>query len=91
MAKIEDLAFLNAFGVSHPISARTLWQQLLNQTFFNDPETETWKKSITTILDHGCLANRILTAYLKKPDRDNLESIYRRLNLCLMKGQLFEA
>ncbi len=91
-AKITDAAYLRALGAGHRgcLSAAQLWRHLLSAVPL--PETADrgrWEQALDCILEHGCLAHRILRALQGSPAPVRLRETYRRLCDCLATGSLF--
>jgi len=64
-----------------------LWQHLFVE-LYGDLSTET-RQHIGHILEHGCLATRILRHTGRTPSQEKLRTVYAQLANCLEQGRLF--
>ncbi len=92
-ALIDDQAFLRLFQFpERRCTARELWYHLLETAALGTPEElKIWQSSLDTILQHGPLARRILSAVGKDCRRSYLAQVYRELCNCLSENRLFLA
>ena len=91
-AKITDAAYLRALGASHRgcLSAAQLWRHLLSEVSLPaTADRSRWEQALDCILEHGCLAHRILRALQGSTAPVRLRETYRRLCDCLATGSLF--
>jgi hypothetical protein len=64
-----------------------LWQHLFVDLYGEiSPEA---RQPIAHILEHGCLASRILRHTGRTPSPDKLRTVYRELADCTRTGRLF--
>jgi len=92
-AVIGNRAYLSMFGLDRDrATAKELWRHLVT-TLGREQwgELKSFLPELTTILDRGPLARRILDALGKHPGLDNIAAIYRALCDCLGKGRMFLA
>lgn len=86
---VEDKSFLSAFGLDSPVSVKEVWKSILK----NIPTTSAYQKAnraiINTILDQGCLSERILRALGSTSTPEKIESVYKKLSSCLAENKLF--
>lgn len=92
-AIIDNRRYLDAFGFPERGRARVvdLWQHLIESLLAAEPGFAEWSAPLAMILNHGCLARRIIRATGPEPDRAMLEDVYRRLAACAADGRLFDA
>ncbi len=87
---VENSAYLKVMGASGPCTAIELWRHLTGLIDTHHPE---WiaphREALDVILNHGCLALRILRATGDDPDRPKLHQVYSRLCDGLMAGKPF--
>lgn len=86
-AVITDAEFLSAWGLPdrHPCASQDVWRHILAD--YTSPEPELGE-SLSTILDRGTLATRMLTHLPPKPDRSALADLYHMLAQCLAEGRM---
>lgn len=86
---VEDKSFLSAFGLDSPVSVKEVWKSILK----NIPGTSAYQKAnrtiINTILEQGCLSERILRALGSTSAPEKIESVYKKLSSCLAENKLF--
>ncbi len=91
LAKIQDAAYLKALG--YPGAACTageLWRHLTARTLAGDAALHAEvNPALGVILEHGCLARRIIAATGANPDDATIERVYRRLGECLANNTPF--
>jgi gamma-glutamyl:cysteine ligase YbdK (ATP-grasp superfamily) len=92
-AVIDNRRFLESFGYPERGRAhiRDLWQHVVESLLAHQPSFAEWSSALTTILERGCLARRIMDATGPNPDRGTLYEVYARLAACLASGTLFAA
>ena len=92
LAVVDDREFLRSFGYPERGRARVrdLWQHLIESFLSREPGYADWSPALETILEHGCLARRILRATEGETDRETLQAVYERLADCLARGEIFE-
>jgi gamma-glutamyl:cysteine ligase YbdK (ATP-grasp superfamily) len=87
-AVIYDDEYLRLFGYpGDSCTVGELWQHLFAGLPELTAESSPWHEPLTTIVDEGPLARRILDAL---PDND-LETVYEELCRCLQEGEIFHA
>lgn len=85
---LEDFEYLDCFGVRDArISVVDLWKRLYDQLKSDIPPD--YRAPLELILNSGPLARRILAALPQNFNRDELNSVYRRLANCLSAGEMF--
>jgi len=86
---VEDKSFLSAFGMDSPVSVKEVWKSILK----NIPGTSAYQKAnrtiINTILEQGCLSERILRELGSTSAPEKIESVYKKLSSCLAENKLF--
>ncbi|MCA9119689.1 MAG: glutamate--cysteine ligase [Planctomycetaceae bacterium] len=87
-AVIDDVQFLQAFGLNAPLTAADLWRQLAAPLLASTTEHS---PALRVILDEGPLSRRILKHVAQRPSGDELLDTYRRLSDCLATGAMFHA
>ncbi|MBI2477664.1 MAG: glutamate--cysteine ligase, partial [Planctomycetia bacterium] len=85
-AVIDDAEFLNAFGMSAPVTAGELWRQLATPLL--EPATE-FAPALRVILEQGPLSRRILKRVGNASSDASLIDTYRELCNCLATGTTF--
>lgn len=93
-AVVDNPRFLACFGYPERggrARMSELWQHLIESQLEKTAGFDAWREPLTTILEHGCLARRILEATGPQPDRDALRAVYARLADCLAQGETFVA
>lgn len=87
-AVITNRDFLLMFGMlRESATAGELWRHLYQQ--LRDGLSESTRIRIAHILDHGCLAQRILRRTGERPSREQLIDAYRELAACLKEDRPF--
>jgi len=93
-AAIDDAGYLDLLG-ARDAGVRTagdLWRHLSAAVWpAGSPERERWGDCVTTILERGCLARRILAAAGPSPAAGRLREVYAELCDCLVEGRAFGA
>lgn len=87
-AFITDVAYLKAFGVDQPVTAKQLWRQLAAPMLASSGENAA---ALRVILDHGPLARRILSRVGDSVEDAILFETYTELCDCLAAGEMFRA
>lgn len=101
-AMIRDRDYLEAFGIhAKEASASDVWHHLLETVVARDSGlTDAWSGALTTILEEGTLARRLVRAAAgENPsvaarfslDGDHLREVYSRLCDCLKENRMFHA
>jgi gamma-glutamyl:cysteine ligase YbdK (ATP-grasp superfamily) len=99
-AMIRDRDYLEAFGIhAREASARDVWRHLVETVVARDGGlTDAWSYAMSTILDEGPLARRIVHAVAgENPgvaarlglDREKLHDVYGKLCDCLANNRMF--
>lgn len=81
-ATLANKDFLLMFGLmQEKATARELWRHLFGQ--LKDDLSPGAQEAIAHILDHGCLAERIMRRVGAKPDAPTILTVYKELAACL--------
>ncbi|WP_437227437.1 glutamate-cysteine ligase family protein [Planctomicrobium sp. SH661] len=90
---IANPLYLRQFGIDTPsITLNQLWRKLYETVCSQHAGfAPQYGPALETILNEGCLAQRILNALATQTDRTSLQRVYRRLADCLAQGELFHA
>jgi len=89
-AVVDAPGLLCALGLpADPTSAGEIWRRLLDRYPPDDPARE-WVDSLTTVLEQGPLARRLVAASGDAPDRARLRDVYLRLCESLEANHPFE-
>ncbi|MEZ5988426.1 MAG: glutamate-cysteine ligase family protein [Planctomycetota bacterium] len=90
-AELGDERLLRALGWDGPARVRAgeLWAALCERWLPAEERDPAWDPALAAILDHGCLARRILRALGPGFDRPRLAEVYARLADCLRHGRPF--
>ena len=90
-AIITDREYLELMGFPAPrCEARELWQHLIASIIPKQtPQSQIWQEALTTQLEQGPLARRILQAVNLDFSPARLETVYRELCDCLEDGRMF--
>ena len=88
-ARIANRDYLLMFGLmkQEQMSAHKLWQHLFVELYGD--LSEGCRQHIAHILEHGCLASRILKHTGKTPDHATLKRVYCELANCLAEDRAF--
>jgi len=70
------------------MTAGKLWEHLFNE--LRSELSENAQRGISHILQHGCLASRILSRTGKEPSRERIIEVYTELATCLQDDRPFE-
>ncbi len=86
---VANRDYLLMFGLmkQEQMSAAKIWQHLFVELY--EELSEDARTHVGLILEHGCLASRILRHTGPKPDRDRLRTVYRQLAGCLLDDRPF--
>jgi gamma-glutamyl:cysteine ligase YbdK (ATP-grasp superfamily) len=83
---IANRDYLLMFGLMRDsLTANELWRHLYQQV--RADLSEAARLRIAHILDHGCLAQRILKHTGPKPTREKIVEVYRELAVCLQENR----
>jgi len=86
---IDDAIYLAAFGLSSPISVQELWKHILSLIPSNTVYEQRWQTNINTILDRGCLSERIIKAMHEDHSPEHIKTIFKELSVCLAENRMF--
>ncbi|MBL7944426.1 MAG: glutamate--cysteine ligase [Flavobacteriales bacterium] len=88
-ARIANRDYLLMFGLmkQEQMSAHKLWQHLFVELYGD--LSESCRQHIAHILEHGCVASRILKHTGKTPDHETLKRVYGELASCLAEDRAF--
>lgn len=88
-AKIANRDYLLMFGLmkQEHMSAQKLWQHLFVELYGD--LSDGCRQHIAHILEHGCLAARMLKHTGKQPSLEKLKQVYRQLAQCLEEDRPF--
>jgi gamma-glutamyl:cysteine ligase YbdK (ATP-grasp superfamily) len=88
-AVLANRDYLLMFGLmkQEHMTAQKLWQHLFVELY--GELSEGARQHIAHILEHGCLAQRILARTGKKPTLDKLRAVYGELAKCLDEDRAF--
>jgi len=88
-AVIANRDYLLMFGLmkQEQMSAQKLWQHLFVELYGD--LSEGCRQHIAHILEHGCLAARILKQTGKKPSLEKIRAVYTQLAACLEADRAF--
>lgn len=86
---IDDTSYLAAFGMPSPISVKDLWKHILTLMPANTIHDQRWQSIIHTILDKGCLSERVINAMHHDHSADQIKTIYKELSKCLAENRMF--
>jgi len=86
-ALIEDPQYLQAFGMSTPVTASEFWRHLAAPLI---ESTNEHQHALRLVLDQGPLARRILKHIARGPSEARLRDTYRELSDCLATGKMFQ-
>lgn len=86
---IENRQFLEAFGLSSPITVGELWTHLLGQIPAESGYAKKWQEVIRTILEKGSLSERIISAMHADKSDNQIKNIFKELSTCLAENKMF--
>jgi len=87
--EVNDSAYLDAFGIKTPTSAKDIWVTLLEKIPALTPYQKKNREVINTILKEGSLAERIIHALDNDVSEQRIKKIYYQLSVCLAENKLF--
>lgn len=89
-ARIENAAYLKAWGFDQTVSGKELWAHLIEKVNESFPsQMQEWISLIRQINANGTLAERIMKDLGADFDQDRLRTTYRKLSECLQTDTLF--
>lgn len=90
-AKITAQGYARLFGINDAgsLTANDLWRHLAAELKIGEGLEAPSRAALTTILEQGPLARRILNATGASPSRERLADVYRRLCENLAAGEMF--
>ncbi len=86
---IDDISFLAVFGMTSPTSVKDVWKHILSIMPGNKIYEQRWQSIIHTILDKGCLSERIINAMHSDRSSEHIKTIYQELSVCLAENRMF--
>ncbi len=88
-ANLANRDYLLMFGLmkQEQMSAHKLWQHIFVELY--GELSDDCRQHIAHILEHGCLAHRILKHTGKAPDHTTLMRVYGQLAICLAEDRAF--
>ena len=91
-AVINSSEYPVAFGLTAPCTVGELWKHIYQRLVDSGSTTlKNWDEEITTVLEDGPLAKRIVTAMQGDDSRESIIHVYRKLADCLAQDKLFIA
>jgi hypothetical protein len=89
-AVIRNQAYREALGYKGAAcTAMDLWRHLIENTLFGGAGWAEWRPSLEVLLEHGCLARRIVAAVGSKVSPGKIDEVYRSLAQCLATNTPF--
>ncbi|MEQ8477269.1 glutamate-cysteine ligase family protein [Fulvivirga sp.] len=90
-AIIDNKEYLQVFGIDKEnIEAKEVWRHIFAKVSEAYPdEMAPWKETITTIINKGTLASRILKVLDNVYSEDNIKLVYQELADCLANNEMF--
>jgi gamma-glutamyl:cysteine ligase YbdK (ATP-grasp superfamily) len=91
-AVISNADYRRLFGLEdrEPVTAGDIWKHLAEAAGPDSrSEHNSVRPAVRTLLEHGPLAKRILTAVGPEPGREQIAAVYRQLCDCLATGRMF--
>lgn len=90
--RIADRAYLSMFGLSgrESLSAGELWEHIAGACLDGFEHDPAWDKPLSTVLEKGCLARRILASLDGDFRKERVKETYLRLCDCLERGEVFD-
>jgi carboxylate-amine ligase len=85
-AEIDDMDYLNLFGITQPVSVGDLLNVILEKTTSSESN---WFSIIQTILEKGSLSERIIKSIDGDFSHKKLKDVYTQLSECLAENKLF--
>ena len=86
---IENRQYLEAFGLSSPITVGELWALLLGKFPAESGYAKKWQEVIRTILERGSLSERIISAMHADKSDNQIKNIFKELSTCLAENKMF--
>lgn len=91
-ATVASPAYARLFGVRRNVaSAGALWRHIIDEALPALEPASEWSDALDVILEHGCLARRIVHSVGPDADPARILTEYRRLSTCLAEGTMYEA
>ena len=89
--QLEDPAYTSHFGYAGPLpcTVQQLWADLMERHSQAGSAVAQCRPALDVVLQHGCLARRIMTALGTGWGPEELRNVYGRLADCLATGNLF--
>ncbi|WP_272023843.1 glutamate-cysteine ligase family protein [Olleya namhaensis] len=84
---ISDLNYLELFDLKDAATVKDIWKHLYS--LVKENISEDYQKALETILTHGTLSTRIVTALKQDVSVKNITHIYNQLAQCLQNNLLF--
>lgn len=85
-AKLHNPDFLLMFGMEQEeATANELWRHIFNEV--KDGISKEGQTCLQYILDHGCLAKRILKRTGLVPEKEQIIAVYKELAVCLQEDR----
>ncbi|PKG50546.1 glutamate-cysteine ligase family protein [Olleya sp. 1-3] len=84
---ISDLNYLELFDLNDAATVKDIWKHLYS--LVKENISEDYQKALETILTHGTLSTRIVTALKQDVSVKNITHIYNQLAQCLQNNVLF--
>jgi carboxylate-amine ligase len=84
---IENLDYLNAFGLTKATTANDLLKYLVEK--LSSGVIDKWKPELNTILTDGNLSERIVKALNGNTSHESIQKVYRQLCGCLSQNKMF--
>ncbi|WP_282068799.1 glutamate-cysteine ligase family protein [Olleya namhaensis] len=84
---ISDLNYLELFDLKDAATVKDIWKHLYS--LVKENISEDYQKALETILTHGTLSTRIITALKQDVSVKNITHIYNQLAQCLQNNVLF--
>lgn len=86
-AEINDLEYLDCFGLSHPMNAGEVLKHLYQQVKKTIPVD--YHQPIEVILEKGTLSERIIKVLNGNTGKEVIETVYHQLANCLEENKMF--
>lgn len=88
---LRNADYARMFGLAPQkgLTVGALWRGIAGFSFKNAGFSTETESTLRFLLDHGCLARRIVAATGPAPDRARLREVYRALCNCLAAGTMF--
>lgn len=85
---IAHETFLRHFGMRGPITIQQLWNTLATE--LSPAMSPACQRALSTILDNGVLARRIVEALASDESRAAMQRVYEQLADCVVNGESFK-